>query len=430
MPSSLTSCRRGSVYILVLGMGMLLTVVGLSVLTLAQLNSRTILWANQSKEATVLAEAAVEWALTKLAADADWRHTYSNGVETTPVVLGHGTISFKLVDETDGDLANRTSDSARIYAIGRAGAATRIYSAKLVPNGAALDVLQTVAHAGGNLTTANTITGLRGPFSSNAILTVPLGATVEGDVEAVLPLVLLGTVTGATRLVAAKTMPAPGVFDDYLATATEIPFANVPSGDIKDTVLSPAVNPYGAANAKGVYHIHVPADQKLTITHSRLVATLLVTLENKAEFSTSATWLMEPPQQDAPTLLVRCLTGDATVRLEGSTSSLSEANPTTNFNPPGTPYPWPSGATDSDATDTYRSRFIGLLHVICPSTVTTQIDNAFNAKGTVLAEGPMLIKGNSSLRTDLNLYANPPAGYRLPGPMVPVSGTWRWEQAP
>ena len=432
MPSILTSCRqsrRGSVYILVLGTGMLLTVVGLSVLTLARLNGRTILWANNSKEARVLAEAAVEWALTKLAADANWRTTYTNGVETAPVALGQGTINFKLVDEADADLADGPTDSVRIYGIGRAGAATRIYSAKLVPNGPALDVLKTVAHGGGNVSTTQKITGIRGPFSSNGMLIVPVGAVVTGDVEAPIPLIL-GTVDGAARTVAAKAMPSPGVFDDYLAAATEIPFANLPGRAIQDAVLSPAANPYGSVNAKGVYHIRVPALAGLSIRHSRLVATLLVTLEDRASFSTTTAWLLEPPQADFPTLLIRCLGTEATVNLDGTTSQLSESNPATNFNPPGTPYPWPSGTADSDLLDKYRPRFTGLLHVICPPTVKTNLGSAFNTNGTVLAEGPLVIGSNSSLRTDLSLYANPPVGYRMLGPMVPAAGSWRWEKAP
>ena len=430
--SILTSCpdrRRGSVYILVLGMATLVTVAGLSVLTFARLKGREILWANNSKEARVLAEAAVEWALTKLAADINWRTTYTNGVETAPVPLGNGTISFKLVDEADGDLANVPTDPVRIYGIGRAGAATRIYSEKLIPNGPGLDVLKTVAHAGGNTTTASQITGTGGPFSSNAILTVPSLTVVNGDVEAPIP-VILGTVTGVTRTVAAKTMPSPDVFNDYLAMATEIPFASISGGTITLVVLSPAVNPYGSVNLQGVYHISVPAGATLTIRQARLTATLLVTLGSGAKITTSNAWLMEPPQTGFPTLLIRCLAASATVDLNGFSNALNEFSTGVSFNPPGTPYPWPSGTADSDLVDTYPARVYGLLHVICPSTVTTVLGSNFKATGTVIVEGPMAVGSNVSLQTNPSLYANPPAGYRKPGPMVPVAGSWRWEKAP
>jgi len=415
------------VYVLVLGTGLLLAVVGLSLLTLARLNSRTIVWANDSKEARVLAEAAVEWALTTLAADAHWRTTYTSGQETPPVALGHGALSFKLVDEIDGDLANGPTDAVRLYGLGRTGAALRIYSVELVPDGPALDVLKTVAHAGGNLTTAQTISGIRGPLSANGTLTVPAPATVDGDVEAPV-LSIAGTVTGVSKTVAAKVMPPSSVFAEYLALATDIPYASVGSGTIQSVLLSPATNPYGSVNPKGVYHIRVPVHSGLSIRRSRLVATLLITLEDQATLSTSTAWLMEPPQPDAPTLLIRCLGSNATVNLDGSTNQLSESSAGVNFNPPGTPYPWPSGVTDSDLTDNYRPRFVGLLHVICPSTVTVSLATAFNACGTILTEGPLTVGGSSLLRTDLSLYANPPIGYRLAGPMVPVAGSWRWEK--
>lgn len=430
--SILTSCpdrRRGSVYILVLGMATLVTVAGLSVLTFARLKGREILWANNSKEARVLAEAAVEWALTKLAADINWRTTYTNGVETAPVPLGNGTISFKLVDEADGDLANVPTDSVRIYGIGRAGAATRLYSVKGIPNGPGLDVLKTVAHAGGNLRVLQMITGILGPFSSNGTLTVPLGSVVNGNVEAP-TLSISGTVNGTTQTVAAKTMPSSGVFGDYLAMATEIPYANIPSHTITGVVLSPAANPYGAVNPKGVYHVRVPSQMNLSIRGCRVVATLLITLEDGATIAMSVAWRMEPPQPDCPTLLVRCLGTSATLNIDGTPGELAESAPVANFNPPGTPYPWPSGTTDSDFADSYPSLFTGLLHVIAPSTITTNLGSAFKARGTVLVEGPILAGTQTSLRADPSLYANPPAGYRKPGPMVPLAGSWRWEKAP
>jgi len=368
---------------------MLLTVVGLSVLTLARLKGREILWSNNSKEAGVLAEAAVEWALTKLATDENWRTTYTNGVETAPVPLGNGTIRFKLVDEQDGNLANMPIDPVRIYGIGRAGAATRIYSVKGIPNGPGLDVLKTVAHAGGNLRTVQTITGTQGPFSSNGTLTVPLGSVVNGNVEAP-TLSISGTVNGTTQTVAAKTMPSSGVFGDYLAMATEIPYANISARTITGVVLSPAANPYGPVNPKGVYHVRVPSLMSLSIRGCRVVATLLITLEDGATLATSVAWLMEPPQPDRPTLLVRCLGTSATLNIDGTASELAESAPAANFNPPGTPYPWPSGTTDSDFADSYPSLFTGLLHVIAPSTITVNLGSAFEARGTVLVEGPIL----------------------------------------
>src|SRR5213592_3040504 len=90
-------CRRGAIYVYVLATSLLVTVIGLSVLNVAQINGRVTRVGNDAAEAEVLAESAVEFAANALAADSNWRSTYTSGSLTTGVALGHGTISFKLV---------------------------------------------------------------------------------------------------------------------------------------------------------------------------------------------------------------------------------------------------------------------------------------------------------------------------------------------
>ena len=75
-----------------------------------------------------------ELAVTRIAADPQWRTTYASSVAIAPIQFGRGTFEWKLVDETDANLADDNADPARLYGIGRTGTAVRIYSVLLLPN--------------------------------------------------------------------------------------------------------------------------------------------------------------------------------------------------------------------------------------------------------------------------------------------------------
>src|SRR5206468_12727179 len=84
--------------------------------------------------------------------DSNWRTTYTSGSMTTGKSLGHGTISFKLIDENDGSLANNTSDSVRVWGIGQVNNTVRVYSALLAPSTLPLSSLQVTMDAVGAAT--------------------------------------------------------------------------------------------------------------------------------------------------------------------------------------------------------------------------------------------------------------------------------------
>src|SRR5262249_43884039 len=107
--------RRGATLILVLCAALIVSVIGLSGLTVARLNVRRGSQGNDWTEAGVLAMAGVENALAAIDNNYFWwRWTYANDAESTPRTLGHGTVSWKLVDDslegTDGSLADDFTD--------------------------------------------------------------------------------------------------------------------------------------------------------------------------------------------------------------------------------------------------------------------------------------------------------------------------------
>lgn len=127
--------RRGSIYAVVLGMAILVSLIGLSAIAVGRVNLGTVRLGSQGADADLLALSAVEHATTIVNTDANWRTNYVNGVETSPLALGRGNFTWKLVDEIDGSLSSGGAQPVRVWGIGRVGESRRCYSVQLIPSG-------------------------------------------------------------------------------------------------------------------------------------------------------------------------------------------------------------------------------------------------------------------------------------------------------
>ena len=127
--------RTGSAYIVLLGVSMIVTVIGVSSLLAVRIELR----AAQQTEAAVQAELGapplIEVALLRLMANPNWRSTESNDTWTADETVNGITFNFKLVDEQDGDLANDPNQPVRLYAKAAVGDAVRLYSVLLESQG-------------------------------------------------------------------------------------------------------------------------------------------------------------------------------------------------------------------------------------------------------------------------------------------------------
>ena len=91
--------RRGSIYAVVLGMALLVSLIGLSAVAVGRVNLKAAAVGGDAADAELLALSAVEHAAVTINTDSTWRTRYANDVEITPVRLGRGTVTWKLVDE-------------------------------------------------------------------------------------------------------------------------------------------------------------------------------------------------------------------------------------------------------------------------------------------------------------------------------------------
>ncbi len=122
LPRVRTNRRRGSIYLLVLGMAVILTVIGLGAVTVSRVQARSTGGSQDWSEAQSLAFSAVEHALAQIDETDGWRSAYSQ--QTIGKSLGRGTFTWRLVDEADGDLTNDPTSPFTVFAMGTVGDAS------------------------------------------------------------------------------------------------------------------------------------------------------------------------------------------------------------------------------------------------------------------------------------------------------------------
>ncbi len=432
--------RSGAIYVLVLGMGMLVSVMVLGVLISNRIQARSTAQSSDSLFAETLAESAVDYAIVALNANASWRTTYTNAVESSTVSVGGGTIAFKLIDEISGNLSTTATNPVRVYGIGRYGSATRVYSVR-VEGKNALTCLNAAVTAGGNISESKNANLQASGFTlaTNAAFvgnTSGGSSTVNANVEAV------GTVTlnSATILgrssagVTARLMPVSTVIDTYVTMGTSIAYSSIPSGIIQNVVISPASNPYSTAlNLKGIYVIDC-GGSNLVITHCRIAGTLVILNPGSGSSigtgtSTSDQINWAPAISNYPCLIVR-----GNMQIAWSTSSGQTLNETDlsagvyNFNPTGTPYPYPSGSTNILVLDTYPSIIDGLVYVTGNVTGNGSGTSNYPTIDQLIVGGTYdPVKDTVTYSYKGNYLATPPPGFRGGGTLVAVPSSWRWE---
>lgn len=123
--------RRGSAYVMVLGVSTVLVVIGLSAVTVSRVQTRQITQAGNWNDAQILAFSGVEHALAKLNADKNWRSTFDG--QNVQQSLGGGDITWNVSDSADGNLGDNPNDQATLNVTATAGGATYSLEVALTP---------------------------------------------------------------------------------------------------------------------------------------------------------------------------------------------------------------------------------------------------------------------------------------------------------
>ncbi len=405
-----SSQRRGSMYVAVIGCSLVITVIGVSALLAARVERRAAEGTSDFSVARLYARAAIEKGMYTILSNSAWRSTKVSGVWDNNQTFADGTYSLSVIDPIDGDLSDLKSEPVVLTGTGVLRNATYILEATAMGIPTPLSALGTCLHTGGSVTVESNkkIIVNGAPLSMNGTFNGP--GTVTGNVEAGAEGIWAMVFGTKTIPSAAKSLPDASVVDLYIGLATAIANPEI----IDKQVLTPGINPWGAANPDGLYFIDT-GNKDLTIQSSRINGTLVVRCGAGKKVVLIDKVFLHAYRADYPALIVD---GPLEITLKTSSNSLSESSENTNFNPPGAAY---QGFTDSDRLDTYPNEVRGLVHV----RGTLLMDQTAIVRGTVIAEGNVMVKGNSNqIIYDSALHSNPPMGY-VDYMMQIAAGSWK-----
>lgn len=414
-----TRAARGGAYVAVLGLGMLAVVVGTGALAAARVRYRIGSLGADASVARSAARSAVEHARAMIAHTSSWRTTYTNGNWVTNQSLGQGSYTLQ-VQNPNGLLNRNELDPVVVTATGSAGQATQTLRMRLNAYRNPLTCLEiplTVSSLASFVTTTVSTSGGDNRTIASNVSVKSVLSTIDADVECT-GLVLGTGFLGAVRSVTtARTLPASTAFDYYKSNGTAIDVTSLyrpplsTARTMSDVLLSPASNPYGKTDPAGIYVLDCKS-VTVTISNCRVVGTLVL-LNPGAGSAVQGSVNFAPAIANYPCLMVQ-----GAMSIGTSSTSLSEASRSVNFNPSDTPYPYPSGNANSTMTDSYASAFSGLVYV--SGALSTSSSPRFDL---LVVGGTLTTSGSLTLSYSGRYNTSPPPGFYTVS-MVPEPGSW------
>ena len=120
--------RRGSIYVAVLGVAIILTLIGMMAVTLVRIDRRAAVAGFDLTEATLLSQSACEHSITKLINnDMTWRGGHTHNIWQPAETFGNGSFKWKLMADS-GDLESPAGGPVKIVGQGTVNDAVQEYS--------------------------------------------------------------------------------------------------------------------------------------------------------------------------------------------------------------------------------------------------------------------------------------------------------------
>ena len=413
-PKSKIQNRKGTTYLAVCGMVLLLATLALGGLSATRVRARGARTRNDIHDARQYAISATDIGRLWISQDATWRTDYANGAWFTNQPIGRGKFSLS-VTNPNGALNHSMFDPVVLSATGTAGTATQYAQVTLIAKTQAATCLTAALSAATAITLGTTTVEANNQMlATNGTLSASSPA-VNANVEA-LTAIAGGTFNGTTTtLSTALTFPPTTVCSYYQQTGTAVSISSIPSTTIQNVLISPSSNPYGNTDANGVYVIDCQGNN-LTIQQCRIVGTLVLLNPGAAtQIGSGVVWR-------AAVSNYPCLIVNGSLTISSSGSYLSEGG-NYNFNPSGTPYPWPTGTSNTTMTDSYPPAVMGLVYAAGNITLqgTEFAANVISAGGTFTGAAST----NLYLNYDPTYYNSPPPGF---GPIQMLVSPGSWQQ--
>ena len=226
--------RRGTVYIAVLAVAMIVVLIGVTGIAVARSQKRAIDALGNAAEARFYALAGIEIGRVWISQNSNWRTAYAASLFANQPV-GAGTYTLTMTNATGvTTLDNTPSDPVTLASTGVKGRARQIISVTMAPGGVSIDVPHRRARLrrGPEFLQAATIQPASQIAASNISISTNNSA-VYTDVETV------GSYSGGnyygqtTSGVPARTMPDSTVWSYYQTYGTVIPSATMSSNKLE-----------------------------------------------------------------------------------------------------------------------------------------------------------------------------------------------------
>ncbi|MEO1524193.1 MAG: hypothetical protein AAFX06_02100 [Planctomycetota bacterium] len=414
---SLRRRRGGYLYVAVLFTSL---IVGAAVAIALSLDTTRLKSQNANADrgtALRLAEGELQRLAVQLDEDASWRFNETHAALSAWRSTIEGARIRYQVNDADGDLSDDDLDDAQIVAHVVYGSSQAAVSVNLETGFAPLDMLRY------SVTSTDDI-----ELENGSLLVTEGHVQVQDDCKTV--------TTGAIvceRLecsnqiqvpvrgdIAASSVDVPTggeIIDRYVATGTEIPYANLPNDGLKGLrriVLSKNVNPMGPTDPNGIYWIDC-GGQAIYIGEARIHAT--VAIRNAAFVLFTGGLIWESPEPMGAIFL-----SGSPVFFNGYNSHLDETATGVNFNPQLVPI---EGEFDATTDDRYGSLMRGVFYCRNNVTLFSSVDSApIHLTGSMIARDLIL-------NVDLHVHSAPELMTSVPFGFVDtqrvrfLSGTFR-----
>ena len=224
--------RRGSTFILVLGVTTLVSLFALLAISQQRIQRRMVSSTENSTRARATADAAIRIGLQLIANDSNWRTTYSNGNwVTNKIIASQGTYTIQGVDPYDADLADNVLDPLVLTGIGTYKGTVQNKEMTLLPKHKPLDCLN-YAMCVSNQATFNSST-MRANHPLVAMLMEASSANIHANAEG--EAISGSTYHKLTTTLTSATRPTP----PSIAAAVQYYLDNGTAIDINALVATP-----------------------------------------------------------------------------------------------------------------------------------------------------------------------------------------------
>ncbi|HEY2588197.1 MAG TPA: carbohydrate binding domain-containing protein [Tepidisphaeraceae bacterium] len=288
---------RGSIYVLVLCVSMLVAVIGMGALLAARVQTRIARSEVDFATARLLARSGLEVAMFRIQQDPAWRTDLGNGTWFNNVPLNGGTFSVSASDPISGNVAAPSNDPVVLTCTGTRNAAVYMMKVTVQVNPSGLSCLNVATCSGSDTTlgncafTSNQIVSANGNVNLNGSSVLTANAQAVGNIAG-------GTISGSkTKLNQPLTLPDPvHVFDYYNANGTTLPLAALAQSNSNQLVSNTSFE----TNTNGWY-VYSPSSSNVKLSLDASVSQD----GNKSLLISNRSGSGDVPATDLPLLSIR-----------------------------------------------------------------------------------------------------------------------------